>query len=68
MFLEVGNLNGLIPIILGMLFGPVVIFILVGLIFKHYNKKKIAKVFSLLALLYIIISFGTCGSLTRIMH
>jgi len=61
--LEIGNLDSLIPIIFGMLFGPAIIFAIIGLIFSKNNKKKPAKIFYILAVVYMIISLGICGGL-----
>ncbi len=62
-FLEVGNLDGLIVLIFLVLFGPAVLFGIIGLILRLNAKKKAGKVFFILAGVYLLISLGTCGVL-----
>jgi len=63
MFLEVGNLDGLFLLIFLILFGPAVLFLIIGFILRANNKKKAGKVFFILAGVYLLISLGTCGVL-----
>lgn len=60
-FLEV-NLDGLVYFILAILFGPAILLAIIGfmLLKKH---KKAAKVFFILAVLYVIVSLGICSSM-----
>lgn len=61
--LEVGNLDGLVFIILLIMFGPALLFIGIGFILRSKQKKKSAKVFFILAGVYLLISLGICGGL-----
>ncbi len=60
--LEVGNLDGLLVLIIAIMFGPAVLLVIIGfaVIKKH---KKAAKVLFILAAVYLIISLGICGAL-----
>ncbi|MEL1239887.1 hypothetical protein [Flavobacterium flavipallidum] len=60
--LEVGNLNGLIIFILGIMIGPPIILTLIGFAVKKQSPKG-AKVLFILAALYLLIGLGICGSL-----
>ena len=62
-FLEVGNLDGLFLLIFLVLFGPAVLFGIIGLVLRINAKKKAGKVFFILAGVYLLISLGTCGVL-----
>ena len=62
-FLEVGNLDGLFLLIFLVLFGPAVLFGIIGLVLRINAKKKAGKVFLILAGVYLLISLGTCGVL-----
>ena len=62
MFLEVGNLDGLIYLILVIMFGPAALLAIIGFaVFKKYRKA--AKVLFILAVVYVIVSLGICGSM-----
>lgn len=61
MFLEV-NFDGIIFFMFLLLFGPALVFFLVGLALRKKHKKA-AKVFFILGVVYMIISLGTCGIL-----
>lgn len=63
MILEVGNLNGLAAIIFLVMVGPALLFLIIGAILFSTQKKKAGKVFMILAGVYLLISFGTCGAL-----
>jgi len=62
LLLEPGNLDGLIFIIVAIMFGPAILLAIIGfaLLKKH---KKAAKILFILAALYLIISLGICGAL-----
>lgn len=62
LFLGVGNLNGLLAIIIAIMIGPSLLLLIIGLAIRK-NKSKTAKVLFILAVLYLIISFGICGSM-----
>ena len=61
-FLEVGNLNGLFALIAAIMVGPSILLAIIGFIIYRKNKKT-AKVLFILAVVYLIISFGICGSM-----
>lgn len=61
--LEVGNLDGLIFVILLIMLGPALLLLIIGFILKSKQKKKPAKVFFILAGVYLLISLGVCGGL-----
>ncbi|WP_299114955.1 hypothetical protein [uncultured Winogradskyella sp.] len=60
--LEVGNLDGLLIIILAVMFGPAILLAIIGfaILKKH---RKAAKVLFVIATVYVIISLGICGAL-----
>ncbi len=61
MFLEVGNLGGLVALILFIMFGPPLLFLLIGIVLFTKQKKKSGKIFCILAGVYLLISLGICG-------
>ena len=61
-YLEVGNLDGLIWLILAIMFGPSLMLFLIGLAVLKKHKKA-AKILFILAALYQLISLGICGSM-----
>ncbi len=61
--LEVGNLDGLAVILILIMFGPALVFIGVGFILRSQKNKKAAKIFFILAGVYLLISLGVCGGL-----
>ena len=61
MFIE-ANLDGLVFMIFLIMFGPAVLFVIIGLMVRKKNKKS-AKVFYILAGIYLVISLGICGAL-----
>jgi|TARA_R110002051_G_scaffold171982_2_gene242404 hypothetical protein len=63
MILEVGNLDGLFALILLIMFGPALLFIIIGAILFSKQKKKAGKVFMILAGVYCLISLGVCGTM-----
>jgi hypothetical protein len=60
--LEVGNLSGLVFIILLFMFGPPIFFAILGFILKRKNPN-ISKVFFIISVTYLVIGLGVCGSL-----
>lgn len=60
--LEVGNLDGLVAILVLIMLGPPILFTLIGFAVKK-NSPNAGKVFFILAGLYLIIGLGICGSL-----
>lgn len=63
MFLEVGNLDGLIFLMFLVMFGPALLFLIIGIILFKKQKKKAGKVFFILTGVYLLISLGVCGAL-----
>jgi len=60
--LEIGNLDGLVLLIVAVMFGPALILAIIGLLMLK-KDKKLAKVLLILAVVYTIISLGICGSM-----
>ncbi len=56
------NLDGLIYLIIAIMFGPAILLTIVGFAILKKNKKA-AKVLFILAAVYVIISLGICGSM-----
>lgn len=56
------NLDGILILILLIMFGPAFLLSIIGfaIIKKH---KKAAKIFFIVSALYVIISLGVCGSM-----
>jgi hypothetical protein len=62
LLLEVGNLDGLVIMLVAIMFGPAILLAIIGAaVFK--KNKKAAKVLFILATVYVIISLGICGAL-----
>jgi quinol-cytochrome oxidoreductase complex cytochrome b subunit len=61
--LEVGNLDGLFAILLLIMFGPAVLFMVIGFILRSKQKRKAGKVLFILAGVYMLVSLGVCGAL-----
>lgn len=61
--LEVGNLDGLVILILLIMFGPAILLGIIGVVLMTKNKKKPGKVFLILAGVYLLVSLGVCGSM-----
>ncbi len=57
-----GDYTGIFVIILAIMFGPPILFAIIGLSYRNTNKKT-AKVFYIIAAVYLLISLGVCGSL-----
>lgn len=62
LFFEPGNLDGLVILILAIMLGPAMLLAFIGALLRKSNKKA-AKVFFILAVVYVIVSFGVCGSM-----
>ncbi|SIQ02843.1 hypothetical protein [Maribacter ulvicola] len=62
MILE-GNLDGLATFLIMIMFGPAILFLIIGAILFNYKKKKAGKVFMILAGVYCLISLGLCGTM-----
>ena len=60
--LEVGNLDGLLVLIIAIMFGPAILLAIIGFAVLKKNKKA-AKILFILAAVYVIISLGICGSM-----
>ncbi|WP_299223464.1 hypothetical protein [uncultured Psychroserpens sp.] len=60
--LEIGNLDGLVLLILAIMFGPAILLTIIGLAVLKKNKKA-AKVLFIIAAVYVTISLGICGAL-----
>ncbi|MBZ4043373.1 hypothetical protein [Flavobacterium hibisci] len=58
--LEVGNLDGLIVFFVAIMFGPPVVFTIIGFLVKR-NNPKTAKVLFILGAVYLLIGLGICG-------
>ncbi len=56
------NLDGLIFLILAIMFGPAILLAIIGLAVRK-NNKKAAKVLFILAAVYVIVSLGICGGM-----
>ncbi|WP_378186951.1 hypothetical protein ACE939_01225 [Aquimarina sp. W85] len=63
LFLEGGNYDGIIYLILGVMFGPPLLLALIGFLLWRASVKKAAKVFFILAGVYLIVGLGICGAL-----
>ncbi|WP_299257497.1 hypothetical protein [uncultured Aquimarina sp.] len=61
--LEVGNLNGIVYLILLILLGPPIFLALIGLILFRTKNRKAGKVFFILAGVYLVVGLGICGAL-----
>ncbi|MEJ8589834.1 hypothetical protein JSO54_01030 [Riemerella anatipestifer] len=60
--LEAGNLNGLVALMMIIMFGPPLLFSIIGILLRKKNPK-VANIFFILAGVYIIIGIGICGGL-----
>lgn len=57
------NLDGLLIVIIIIMIGPALLLGIIGAILWSKQIKKAAKVFFILAVIYLVISFGICGAL-----
>ncbi len=62
-FLEVGNLDGLVYFILLILLGPAIFLAIVGLILFKTQYRKAGKIFFILSGVYLVVGLGICGIL-----
>lgn len=62
MFIE-PNFDGLLTALIIMMVGPSIVLAIIGGILNYNQKKKAAKVFFILAVIYLVISLGICGVL-----
>ena len=62
-FLEGGNYGGIVVIIFMILLGPPVLFGLLGYFYGRKEQKQTSKVFYIIAVVYLVIGLGICGSL-----
>nr|WP_309757919.1 hypothetical protein [Flavobacterium sp.] len=60
--LEVGNLGGLVAILIMIMVVPPIILTIIGFAVRS-NNPKTAKVLFILAVLYLIVGLGICGGL-----
>jgi len=56
------NLDGLVYLILAIMLGPAILLAIIGFAFLKKHKKT-AKIFFILATVYVIVSLGICGAL-----
>ena len=57
------NLDGLVYFLALIMFGPALLFLIIGVVLFSKEKKKGGKIFIILAGVYLLISLGTCGVL-----
>lgn len=62
-FLEVGNLDGLVYLILLILLGPPIFLSIIGIILLKTKNRKAGKIFFILAGIYLVVGLGICGAL-----
>lgn len=62
-FLEVGNLDEIIYVILLILLGPPALLSIIGLILFKTQNRKAGKIFFILAGIYLVVGLGICGAL-----
>jgi hypothetical protein len=62
LLLEPGNLDGLVFMIIAIMFGPAILLTIIGLA-VYKKSKKAAKVLFIIATVYVIVSLGVCGAL-----
>lgn len=55
-------LMGLVIMILVIMFGPPLLFLILGIVFRNKHAKR-AKVFFILSGVYLLIAGGICGTL-----
>lgn len=56
------NLDGIFYLIIAIMFAPAILLTIIGLLLRK-NNKKAAKIFFMLAVIYVIVSMGVCGSM-----
>jgi len=64
LFLE-GNMNldGLFEMIALIMIGPAILLFIIAIILRLKEKRKASKVFWILGVIYLVISFGICGAI-----
>ncbi|OAD91700.1 hypothetical protein A7A78_11770 [Aequorivita soesokkakensis] len=62
-FLEVGDLTGLVIIIVAIMLLPSIILGIIGAVLFANDKKKAGKILMILGVVYLLISLGICGSM-----
>ncbi len=62
-FLEGGDYTGVVVLVLAIMLLPSIILGVIGAIFYANEKKKIAKILFIIAVVYVIVSLGICGSM-----
>ena len=60
--LEVGNLNGLVFFLVLIMIGPPILLSIIGLVVRKKNPKA-SKVLFILAVVYLLVGLGICGSM-----
>lgn len=63
LLLEVGDLSGLFAIIIAIMVGPAVILFIAAVMLRLKDKNKASKICWILGVVYLIISFGVCGTM-----
>ncbi|WP_047246913.1 hypothetical protein [Maribacter thermophilus] len=61
--LEVGSMDGLFIFLFLIMFGPAILFLIIGVVLLLKHKKKAGKIFVILAGVYLLISLGVCGTI-----
>lgn len=61
--LEGGNYNGIVYFILLILLGPPLLLGILGAFFYRRKQKTVAKVFFILAGIYLLVGLGLCGGI-----
>ena len=62
MLLLIQNYDFIIYLVLAIMIGPAIILAITGLVIRRKHKKA-AKILFILAAIYLIVSFGICGSM-----
>ena len=62
-FLEGGNYDVIVYMILLILLGPPVVLAVIGAILFNAKKRKAGKVFFILSGVYLVVGLGICGAL-----
>ncbi len=55
------NLDGLFILLFGVMIAPALVFFIIGAILSNKGKKKTGKILFILGVVYLVISFGSCG-------
>jgi heme O synthase-like polyprenyltransferase len=56
------NYDAILYLVLAIMFGPAMLLAIIGFAVKNHNKKT-AKILFILAVIYVIVSLGICGSM-----